>query len=355
MEKFSEKITWFMPLAKSDMLVDAQTTAIANDRELFSSGRDALMRALKIEKFSKARKLWIPEYFCPSVATTLKKIVDLKIYIDIPSEESPRFQTLRPTEGDAVLVVNFFGLRRPDIWDNWFANKKNILRVDDLSHAPFSAWSKSPHADYVFASLRKTLPLLDGGYLWKKSSTPSNMFLCAGECSAFAADMLGAACSQETFGYDEHAQSLYYSGENKLATKASVSRISKYSMEVLRKLDVEKIARKTSKNLSAFLSTFVDSEKCFELNRKFENVSDPSSVFCPILKFCDIHLRDKVHNALFDIDVMPSIYWGGFGQDTLESTRAERDTTLAIPIDFRHSTNDAERVGKFISKICADS
>ncbi len=355
MEKFSEKITWFMPLAKSDILVDAQTTPISTDRELFSSGRDALMRALKIENFSKARKLWIPEYFCPSVKITLQKIVDLKIYTDIPSEESPRFQSLQPNEGDAVLVVNFFGLRHPDIWDNWFANKKNILRIDDLSHAPFSAWSKSARADYVFASLRKTLPLLDGGYLWKKNSTPSNMFLCAGECSAFATDMLAAACTQETFGYDERAESLYYSGENKLAAKTSVSRISKYSMEILRKLDVEKIAKKTSENLVAFLSAFDDSDKCFELNRKFDNFIDPSSVFCPILKFCDIRLRDKVHNALFDIGAMPSIYWGGFGQDTSESTRIERDTTLAIPIDFRHSINDAERVGKFISKICADS
>ncbi len=355
MEKFSEKITWFMPLPKREMLVDTQNTSVLANCELFSSGRDALLRALKIENFSKSQTLWIPEYFCPSVATTLKKFFDVKNYIDIPSEKSPRFQTLQPKENDAVLTVNFFGLRNAKIWDDWFENKKNILRIDDISHTPFSSnWTSCPRADYIFASLRKTLPLPDGGYLWKKNSTPSNIFLSGGECANFATDMLSAACAQFSFGYDSRAELLYYSGENKLAAKNNVSRISKYSLEILRKLDVANIAKKTSENLFAFLTSFEDSEKCFELNRNFSNLSAPSNIFCPVLKFANISLRDRVHNALFDIGVMPSIYWGGLGKDISQSAGEERDTTLVIPIDFRHTQDDSMRVGKFISEVCAD-
>ncbi len=355
MENFSEKITWFMPLPKNEIFSDSENISPFSDCELFSSGRDALFRILKIENFSSTKTLWLPEYFCPSLLRSLKKLVDIKTYIDIPSEENARFESLKPNVGDAVLVVNFFGTRSVESWNKWFADKTDIIRIDDISHTPLCDWKNKTDANYIFASLRKSLPLPDGGYLWKKNAKASKIFSVGGESADFAVDMLSAASIQNIFGYDKRANSLYYAGENKLDSKILPSRISKYSYEILQKLDCEKIAKKTSENLLTFLSNFSDSKNCIELNRHLKNTSTQKNIFCPILKFATPQLRDKCHNALFEIGVMPSIYWGGFGCEISESAKNERDTSLAIPLDFRHSTLDAEKLGKFISKVCSNS
>jgi hypothetical protein len=350
MEKFSEKITWFMPLPNGEFLKSDKSSKILQPLELFSSGRDALFRILKIENFSDSQTLWIPEYFCPSVVRTLKKFINIKFYLDYPSEKEPRFQSLTPNENDAILIVNFFGLRRAETWQGWVSSQnKKLVIIEDHSHAPFSQWALNSQADYVFASLRKSLPLVDGGYLRTRNLSPKKIFQSGGDTADFAIDMLSASALQRTTGYDEVVNKLYYSGENKLDGKHTISRISKYSFEILRQLDLVKIAKKTSDNLKIFCENFADSNACIELNRKFLNTDDPTSAFNPILKFSSMQLRDKCHNALFEIGVMPSIYWGGLGNEVSEQAHKECDTLLAIPLDFRHSTDVAKRIAQFIS------
>ena len=339
-----------MPLPKNNILGKDQSTDILAPFELLSSGRDALFRILKLEKFSDLQTLWIPEYFCPSVVRSLKKIANIKFYLDYPSEEKPRFQSLTPAENDAILIVNFFGLRRLNIWQNWLSSQnKKLITIEDHSHAPFSQWAINSQADYSFASLRKSLPLADGGYLRKKNSAPQKIFQSGGDSANFANDMLSASALQATTDYNESVNKLYYSGENKLDGKLTVSRISKYSFEILQQLNLKSIAQRTSDNLKIFCENFVDSKNCIELNRKFANTNDTASVFNPILKFSSMQLRDKCHNALFEIGVMPSIYWGGLGNSVSQTAHDECDTMLAIPLDFRHSHDDAKHIAQFIS------
>ena len=338
-----------MPLTEQKDYCQSAKPSYFSGLELFSSGRDALFRILKIEKFSNSQTLWIPEYFCPSVVRSLQKIVNVKFYLDYPSEESPRFQTLSPTENDAVLIVNFFGLRRAEIWQQWHSKQtKKIILIEDHSHAPFSDWTINSQAEYAFASLRKTLPLPDGGYLKKKNSLPQKIFQSGGELSDFGADMLSASALQNSCGYNENVNKLYYSGENKLDGKHTVSRISKYSFSILEKLDIANITKKTSDNLRIFCEHFSDSKNCIELNRKFGNLDSHNTAFNPILKFANMRLRDNCHNALFEIGAMPSIYWGGLGDKVSKHAHEECDTMLAIPLDFRHSADDAQHIAQFI-------
>ena len=312
MENFSKKITWFMQLPEKKDLCMANTNAFLQSCELLSSGRDALLRILKLEKFSDTQTLWIPEYFCPSVVRILRKVANVKFYFDSPIEQSPNFETLTPAENDAVLIVNFFGWRNFQLWQDWQNSQtKKLIFIEDHSHAPFSNWAMNTKADYSFASLRKTLPLPDGAYLKKKNSLPHKIFQSGGELSAFASDMLSAS--------------------------------------TLQNLSLTNIAKRTAQNLKIFCENFADSKNCIELNRKFGNIDNTTSVFNPILKFTDMRNRDKCHNALFEIGVMPSIYWGGLGKSVSAQSHLVCDTTLAIPVDFRHSADDVVRIAKFIN------
>ena len=84
---------------------------------------------------------------------------------DDPRWEEPRWETIGARRGDAVLAVNFFGARTGAGWDEQRAAADWLL-VEDHSHDPFSQWAVDSSADFAFSSLRKTLPVPDGGILW---------------------------------------------------------------------------------------------------------------------------------------------------------------------------------------------
>lgn len=346
MEIFSEKITWFMPRPPRKFL--KRGAGLPTGREFFACGRDALRRALKLEKFCRPRRLWIPEFFCPSVARTLRDDFDVRFFFDLPSEPAPRFDTIDARNGDAVLVVNFFGLRRAETWSEWLSANDGVVPIFDHSHAPFSKWAETETRGYSFASLRKTLPLSDGGFL--KSESPAKMFLSGGSPADFAIDAMSGELLDSFAGYDD-AEAFHYSGENKLDGRGSISRMSKYSLAVLENFDLDNAARATHRNLEIFCKNLKPSKNYTELNAEFGNLSDPFSAFSPALKFADMRTRDRYHNALYAAGAKPSIYWGGLGSAVSPRAHEESDTTFVIPLDFRHSEDDAFRLAEFVSNL----
>ncbi len=346
MENFSEKPTWFMPLPPRRFFRAGAGAPYLDGCELFSCGRDALLRILKIEKFSAPRKIWLPEFFCPSVVRMLGRSFEVRLYADYPSEPAPRFETLKPDCGDAVLAVDFFGLRAEEPWRGWLAENADVMSVADVSHAPFSGWLADA-CDYSFASLRKTLPVPDGGLLRGRNFAPAKMFRAGSGLCAFAGDMLSAATIRDFSGYAA-AEDLYYAGEDKLDGKAEISRISKYSLSVLENFDISAAAKRTLENLEIFCAETASCAGFVELNRAFGNLSNPFAAFSPALKFRENSARDKFHNALYAAGVMPSIYWGGLGAGASARAHLESDTTFVIPLDFRHCREDAASLARLV-------
>jgi hypothetical protein len=135
---------------------------------LLSSGRDALRLVLSRGVAEHGwRRLWVPEYFCQHVVAALQR-PDLALlpYVDHPLLAEPRPPEART--GDAVLVMNYFGLRTgfpaPD--------GPGVHVIEDHSHDPSSWWARTSRADYCIASLRKTLPVSDGGAVWSPRGHP---------------------------------------------------------------------------------------------------------------------------------------------------------------------------------------
>ena len=129
---------------------------------LLSSGRDALRLVLSTGMRSRGwRRLWVPEYFCQQVTAALVRPgLELRLYADSPLYPAPPLPDASP--GDAVLVVNYFGLRSA----TRVAPSDGVDIIEDHSHDPTSSWAGSSSADFCVASLRKTLPIPDGGVVW---------------------------------------------------------------------------------------------------------------------------------------------------------------------------------------------
>lgn len=131
----------------------------------YADGRQALIHLYHSQGWER---LWIPEYFCYDVVASLKSAgLDLCFYADYPgyNEDSKTLEAIqrnrrfRPT--DAVLRVNYFGTRTCRS-----VEKINIPVVEDHTHDLIGDWAVRSTADWCIASLRKSLPVPEGGMLW---------------------------------------------------------------------------------------------------------------------------------------------------------------------------------------------
>ena len=131
----------------------------------YADGRQALIDLYRSQGW---QRLWVPEYFCYDVIASLKEAgLELVFYTDYPDyhDDSKTIEAIqrkghfRPT--DAILRVNYFGMRSYRCVD-----KLNIPVVEDHTHDLIGGWAINSHADWCIASLRKSLPVPEGGMLW---------------------------------------------------------------------------------------------------------------------------------------------------------------------------------------------
>lgn len=344
------QITPFMPLPPLEFAgrerLDADIADFMCGCELLSSGRGALLRALDLVKFRGV--LHIPEFFCPAVKKILTARYDVKTFLDIPSEPCARFGSIGAKQGDAVLAVNFFGLRNQQDWYSWAESVPGVVLIEDHSHAPFSDWALNTRADFSFASLRKCFPLPDGAYLRARGSAPSKIYSRGGEQPDFSRDALAAAAID---AYSPPAAlPFYYSAEARLNNLNGAGRISKYSFELLKGFDIRGMENARERAYKSFVENFYPGvcEELFSKKNGEENICG-NSVFSPTLKFKNMFARDRVYSALRDIGVFAVIYWGGQGAGISDPVRDEVSTIFTIPLDFRHSAVQAKALAEFIS------
>lgn len=127
---------------------------------LYALGRHAL---LEIVREVNPARLFVPSYYCRESLECLKSLdVPIIFYPSSPLEcPNVSVSKLKVNESDAVMVFNYFGL-----WGNQTTPDLPCTVIEDHSHDLISSWALNSKADWCFASLRKTLPIAEGGILW---------------------------------------------------------------------------------------------------------------------------------------------------------------------------------------------
>jgi hypothetical protein len=139
------------------------------EASLFGSGSAALVALVRWGARRHGwRRVWLPSYYCPDVPAALVALeaegVELRSYSDHVMTAPPDMAGIPAGPGDLVVVANQLGIRSaPDATP---AALRGAVIVEDHSHDLGSAWAQAGRADYAFASLRKTLPIPDGGAVW---------------------------------------------------------------------------------------------------------------------------------------------------------------------------------------------
>jgi hypothetical protein len=307
---------------------------------LWGSGRHALRALLAWGSRAQGwRRLLIPSYFCQDVVPAVKSEVDVAVYECAPTEHT---NPVEAGAGDVVLVVATFGMQPP------IAIRGNPIVVEDHSHDPLSAWARSSSAHYVVASLRKTMPLPDGGVLWSPLGlagppqapvTADHAHLVLERLEAMSLRLRylsGDAVSKEEFRLlAEHSEQHIGRGD--------ISGISTFSRARLRTMPADRWREVRAANLFTFRQALGE----------LPGIGVLDAPFAATLVFDQLDVRDRIREALIAARIYPTVLWP-LGEPEVEGIPARHvdlaRRILSIHCDYRYTEADMIRVALEIRK-----
>lgn len=332
----------FPELGKNDLKKD-------HNYNLFATGRDAL--GCLIEHGMKTRgwkRIWMPNYNCQHVVAAVSLIdIEIKLYDYSPIQDDDAIYKISFKKGDALLRINYFGLF--DFKSNNELDRSIIDIIEDHSHDPWSNWAFKSDADWCVASLRKTMPVPDGGIVW----SPKNHLLPeVPELTEFhylaALEKYTAMLLKQKYLNGEqipHSQfrNLFVKGEDNLF-EGIYSGPSIWTKELLKNIPIETWRKRRKENFNFIVSILENRKEYSILKPENENLVP----FSCILVFNSESLRDKVRKQLVDLKIFTTVLWPLeepvvelVSEDHIHLSRK----IMSIPIDNRYSIEHIKKVG----------
>ncbi len=310
-----------------------------------ASGRAALYSILQSLKDRNIKRVLLPDYLCSTIVTTVgSSRLDYDFYRlnesllpDIVSMES------KADESTAILIINYFGMQ--DLSSSVSAIKKLSEKisviVDDVQALYSYITPELADIDYSFTSLRKWLPVPDGGLVQSKNNeitTPDNVN------SFWVKKLHGLALKsmrEHLKGMDEVYLHLLEEGEN-MIDQSLAARGSEVTEMIFERMDLENVASKRRSNASFILSGLKD----IGLEPIIMPRHDSVPFFIPIV----LENRDIARKKLFSQNIFSPVHW------PLDGLKLERGAFMAahelsIIIDQRYDTDDMRRILSVLEQI----
>jgi hypothetical protein len=306
--------------------------------ELFATGCGALTALVRM--LGPRGRLHVPSYFCMGVAEALSADVPIAWYRHLPDAGGPDWRTLRAVDGDLVLAQNLFGRDDGRPWNAWMRANPGVVVVEDHSHDPLGGWARESRAPYAVASLRKTLPVPDGGLLWSPRGLPLPRPVGGGSDGAqlkLAAMLLKAAwLDGRAVGKDDF-RDLHQRGEQTLL--GSTGPVSAFTAAVLPLIDAPGLRRRGLDNALALAAALPPSSGAWRVLG-----AGPFRVqlVCPSEAARDALLRHLAAHGIY-----APVHWrqdrgGMWSGDGEAADLAAR--MLTVPVDHRCSAADVRRI-----------
>ena len=322
-------------------------TELHPSADFFADGRQALVH---LSRFQGWKRLWAPEYFCYDVLESLKNLgLTLAFYEDYPGCDDNRAISLIPFEkGDALFRVNYFGtrsFRSPSIVPQY------VPVVEDHTHDLLGDWAKSSEADWCISSLRKTLPVPEGGMLWspkgltlpkEPSEDEENGMVARKRWKAMflKRDYLsGKDIDKEEFRKLLLETEPYFD-------RAEVSSLDTLTKEYLSKFNLLDWYSRKSLNWEELHSLESDHFKILE-------VESPGCFPFSMTIVCESkEYRDSLRAGLISKRIYPAILWNIPDEESVSSASRElSQRMLSIHCDGRYSISDIKEMKSIIMSI----
>ncbi len=301
------------------------------EANLYATGRHTIQALILQEKW---KRIWMPDYFCYEVIDSIKKTdIQVFFYDDNPlSDEYDEISRLQFEEGDVLFRMNYYGLRK-------FRNNDAITVpvIEDHSHDIVGDWALNSNADWCIASLRKTLPISEGGILWSPmkhilpelpNQTNSNILLSEKRWKAMK--LKKKYLSNDISDKDEFRK-LFLQTEADFDS-LSIAPITEDCKSFLRKFDIKSWFQQ--KQLNWDILSGIQSDKVDFLKREKELCNN----FSFTLLFKSTAVRDEVRQRLIKNNIYPVILWS-IPKDKPKAKYIS-DRMLSIACDGRYSYDD---------------
>jgi hypothetical protein len=310
----------------------------------FALGRHAL---LALVQRLGSPKLWLPDYFCHEVAERWADVAEVELYEDDPRWPEPRWESLRPAPRDAVVAVNYFGVRAGEPWRAW-RNRTECVLVEDHAHDPASEWATASEADYAFSSLRKTLPVPDGAILW----SPRGLGLPeqpAGGADGSELKLAAMLLKGEYLGGGDDElkgrfRRLQIDGEERLG-KSFVAGASPATREALVRGVPLPWRAKRAENAARLIAGLHGWEAADPLFTEWPADAAPLGA---VFVFAAKSDRDRVREVLREAGVYCPVHWADAAASRSDRVRELAGRILTIPTDWRYSAADMARIALLV-------
>ena len=324
--------------------VRAHLTDVFRNAMLLADGRQCIV--LLIRQYGW-RRIWMPDYFCYEVIDTIREQTGIEVlfYADSPLKEG-NVENLPYEEGDVLLRMNYFGLR--DVRRN---TDIPVPVIEDHSHDPFGHWALYSDADWCISSIRKSLPLPEGGMMWSPKvhelleipqSSEENEKIAAIRWEAM--EMKAAYLDGKEVCKDEFRNK--YIETEEWFDQAEPTQIDERTKKfICKQFDLNLWLGVKRKNWS-LLRELVSSEKCKVNGPEHESCT----MFSLVLLLDNKAQRDKVRKSLIENCVYPAILWN-VPETASEESKKFSERMLSIHCDGRYNEEDIKQLAGILNKV----
>jgi hypothetical protein len=291
----------------------------------FASGRDALYSLLAA---LPSRTVYLPDLICRSVfdacKTAGKEVIFYGTGTDLSGTGLPE-----ALDGACVIVMHYFGRANYRLLEAAGASGATV--VSDLTHmlfAPESIEAISAASSYVFASLRKSGPFPDGGFVASRHQPAVEATGPVRDDVVVwrAAGLLSRGFSaRQDFPDDENMRWTRQAEAMLDASPPADHRASYLSRELLRTVAMDDANARTRSNMEVLSVALRDACHCFS------TPEGPSPYF--FCTFPDKEQRDRTRAALARHRYFFPVHWDTSWQ---EDEHPFSGTGLSIPCDGRY-------------------
>ena len=310
------------------------------------SGRDALKA---IAREYTPRIALLPALACDSMVFPFELYGHHIRYYKVNKDYSIDLASLDIGREPAFfLYMEYFG--RTAISDTQLEQIRiqgNVIIIEDRTHNLIWERSSSFQPDYIIASLRKWLPVPDGGLLWGTINKPLSAD------TSFSRLRLHAQCMRHEYldCGDERLKTEFrkiFSEVSEIMDKDEPSAMSAYAYALAHKADWEDIRSRRKENAEVLISILRESPYIALIQDK-PGFSDLYVAFT-------VQNRDSVQKRLSSEGIFNTIIWPISDEQkaACDVAKATEQTMLAAPCDQRYTADDMNYIGKEIVRVAAD-
>ena len=297
----------------------------------------------------------LPSYLCDSIVNSFtdRPIVYYNINPDL-SINLPDMITKIKKGVSGVLMINYFGVIDENIdIIVAYCNSNRVTIIEDITHSYLT--TDKYYGDFVFGSIRKTLPILDGAVIKVNCNYKSRYTIL---WSRFSREV---AKENNSYGYSyikfmttrylgmwlknftsfkSWWRPLLLSSDDMLEDNNYVNYISNISKDII-----------IHSNLSEVKN--IREHNYIELNKALNKWSMyPNKIlhFGYILKFDNGKIRNEVKQCLIENKMYPMIHWPVPKVINNKISNDIYSTILTLPIDQRYTINDMKRMCDIVLK-----